>query len=66
MAALMAVKFRECVGLRSWTSLKTAPGEEAQVDYGTGPMVRDPQTGKMRLSGRIPVERASDGWRLLP
>jgi hypothetical protein len=24
----------------------TAPGEEAQVDYGTGPMVRDPQTGK--------------------
>ena len=22
----------------------TAPGEEAQVDYGTGPMVRDPQT----------------------
>lgn len=26
----------------------TAPGEEAQVDYGTGPMVRDPQTGKYR------------------
>ena len=24
----------------------TAPGEEAQVDYGTGPMVRDPQTSK--------------------
>jgi transposase len=24
----------------------TEPGEEAQVDYGTGPMVRDPQTGK--------------------
>src|ERR1700681_2595668 len=24
----------------------TAPGEESQVDYGTGPMVRDPQTGK--------------------
>jgi transposase len=26
----------------------TAPGEEAQVDYGTGPMVRDAQTGKYR------------------
>jgi hypothetical protein len=26
----------------------TAPGHEAQVDYGTGPMVRDPETGKYR------------------
>ena len=26
----------------------TAAGEEAQVDYGTGPMVRDPKTGKYR------------------
>lgn len=26
----------------------TAPGEEAQVDYGTGPMVRDEKTGKYR------------------
>jgi transposase len=26
----------------------TAPGEEAQVDYGTGPMVRDPQSSKYR------------------
>jgi transposase len=26
----------------------TAPGEESQVDYGTGPMVRNPQTGKYR------------------
>src|SRR6266576_1010016 len=26
----------------------TAPGEEAQVDYGTGPMVRDPLSGKYR------------------
>ena len=26
----------------------TAPGEEAQVDYGSGPLVRDPQTGKYR------------------
>jgi transposase len=26
----------------------TGPGEEAQVDYGDGPMVRDPQTGRHR------------------
>ena len=28
--------------------IETAPGEECQVDYGTGPMVRDPITGKYR------------------
>jgi hypothetical protein len=28
--------------------IETAPGEEAQVDYGTGPMVRDGQTGRCR------------------
>ena len=28
--------------------ITTAPGEEAQVDYGEGPMVRDPSTGKYR------------------
>ena len=33
----------EAVGI-----IVTAPGEEAQVDYGEGPMVRDPQTGKYR------------------
>src|SRR5207237_4214290 len=33
----------EAVGI-----ILTAPGEESQVDYGTGPMVRDPQTGKYR------------------
>jgi len=26
----------------------TAAGEEAQVDYGSGPMVREPQSGKYR------------------
>jgi hypothetical protein len=29
-------------------TILTAPGEEAQVDYGDGPMVRSPQTGKYR------------------
>ncbi len=28
--------------------IETAPGEEAQVDYGDGPMVRDPESGKHR------------------
>jgi hypothetical protein len=28
--------------------IETPPGEECQVDYGTGPMVRDPATGKYR------------------
>jgi transposase len=28
--------------------IETAPGEEAQVDYGQGPMVRDPSSGKYR------------------
>ena len=28
--------------------ITTAPGEEGQVDYGDGPMVRHPQTGKYR------------------
>ena len=28
--------------------IQTAAGEEGQVDYGSGPMVRDPQSGKYR------------------
>jgi transposase len=28
--------------------IETGPGEECQVDYGTGPMVRDPDSGKYR------------------
>ena len=30
------------------TVIETAPGEEIQVDYGVGPMVRDGDTGKYR------------------
>ena len=29
-------------------TITTEPGEEGQVDYGTGPMVRHPETGKYR------------------
>jgi transposase len=28
--------------------IETAPGEESQVDYGSGPMVRDPDSGQYR------------------
>jgi transposase len=40
--------------LRGWQTpeacavIITGPGEEGQVDYGHGPMVRDPQSGKYR------------------
>jgi transposase len=40
---LRGVRSPEAVGI-----IQTAPGEEAQVDYGSGPMVRDPKTGKYR------------------
>lgn len=39
-------KLREAPGREAHPTIQTAPGEEAQVDYGTGPMVRDPNTGK--------------------
>jgi transposase len=43
-----ANKIRPSKVLEARPVIVTAPGEEAQVDYGTGPMVRDPQTGKYR------------------
>ena len=42
---------RKLRGMRSPEAraiIETAPGEEPQVDYGSGPMVRDPQSGKYR------------------
>jgi len=33
---------------KTFAVIHTEPGEEAQVDYGTGPMVRYPETGKYR------------------
>ena len=42
---------RKLRGLQTPTAVAiivTAAGEEAQVDYGTGPLVRDPQSGKYR------------------
>ena len=34
--------------LEACAVIETPPGEESQVDYGEGPMVRDPQSGKYR------------------
>ena len=34
--------------LQACPVIVTPPGEESQVDYGTGPMVRDPRTGRYR------------------
>jgi transposase len=42
---------RKLRGMRSPEArvvIETSPGEELQVDYGSGPMVRDPQSGKYR------------------
>lgn len=41
-------KLRGSAGHEAHPTIVTAPGEEAQVDYGTGPMVRYPETGKYR------------------
>ena len=41
-------KLRGTPGAEAVGIIITAAGEECQVDYGTGPMVRDPQSGKYR------------------
>jgi transposase len=41
-------KLRGDSGREACCVITTEPGEEAQVDYGSGPMVRHPETGKYR------------------
>jgi transposase len=41
-------KLRVLVSPEARVIIETRPGEECQVDYGTGPMVRDPDSGKYR------------------
>jgi transposase len=43
-----ARKLRAAAPPEARAIIETPPGEECQVDYGTGPMVRDPVTGKYR------------------
>jgi hypothetical protein len=42
------LKLRGATSPEARVIIETKPGEEAQVDYGTGPMVRDPDSGKYR------------------
>ena len=42
------LKLRGAVSPEARVIIETKPGEECQVDYGTGPMVRDPDSGKYR------------------
>ena len=41
-------KLRGAVSPEARVIIETRPGEECQVDYGTGPMVRDADSGKYR------------------
>ncbi len=41
-------KLRGATSREAHPTIQTAPGEEGQVDYGDGPMVRHPVTGKYR------------------
>ena len=43
-----AIKLRGAATPKLHPVIQTPPGEEAQVDYGTGPLVRHPDTGKYR------------------
>ena len=38
---------RESMAPEARAIIETPPGEECQVDYGTGPKVRDPVTGQV-------------------
>jgi transposase len=42
------LKLRGAASPEARVIIETRPGEEAQVDYGTGPTVRDPDSGKYR------------------
>jgi hypothetical protein len=44
----IVLKLRGAVSSEARVIIETRPGEKAQVDYGTGPMLRDPDSGKYR------------------
>ena len=44
----LVLKLRGAASPEARVIIETKPGEECQVDYGTGPMVRDPDSGKYR------------------
>jgi hypothetical protein len=52
-------KLRGAVSPEARVIIETRPGEECQVDYGTGPMVRDPDSGKYRRTRLIWSDRVN-------
>ena len=58
------LKLRGAVSAEARVIIETKLGEEAQVDYGTGPMVRDPDSGKYRR-GLSQVDEWSRSLRAL-
>jgi hypothetical protein len=59
------VKLRGSAPAEARVVITTAPGEEGQVDYGEGPMVRDPNTGRYRRTRLIDeiADATLDGTR---
>jgi transposase len=53
-------RLRGAVGREAHPRIVTKPGEEAQVYYGTGPMVRHPETDVPPESGSTPNVRIPD------
>ena len=51
--AMGCAKLRGAVSAEARVIIETKPGEEGQVDYGTGPMVRDPDSGKIPTHARL-------------
>ena len=45
--------------------IETAVGEEAQIDYGTGPIVRDPHSGKYRRMRLFVPSRGASAMKRL-
>jgi hypothetical protein len=44
-------KVRGTQAPEAWAVIMISPGEESEVEYGTGPIVRDPESGKYRPHG---------------
>ena len=53
-------KLRGAASPEARVIIETRPGEESQVDYGAGPMVRDPDSGKYRRTRLFVLTRRRD------
>ena len=59
-------KLRGAVSPEARVIIETRPGEESQVDYGTGPMVRDPDPGLEGLGHGRPQRPARGAISRVP